>query len=52
MKLHPPLGWGGGGGVTGFQVARGNFVSLFFPVGNEVVKEEIIFVDLERLGLP
>lgn len=44
------LGWGGA--VTGFQVARGNFVSLFLPVGNEVVKEEIICVDLERLGLP
>ena len=41
-----------GQGVTGFQVAQGNLVSLFFPLGNEVVKEEIICVSLRRLGLP
>lgn len=38
--------------MTGFQVAQGNLVSLFFPLGSEVVKEEIICVNLRRLGLP
>lgn len=36
----------------GFQVAQGNFVFLLFPLGSEVVREEIICVGLKRLGLP
>lgn len=48
MELRPALAQG----VTGFQVAQGNFVSLFFPLGREAVKEEIICVGLRRLGLP
>lgn len=48
MELYPALGQG----VIGFQVAQGNFVFLFFPLGSEVVKEEIICVGLRTLGLP
>lgn len=47
MELDLPLGQG----VIGFQVAQGNFVFLFFPLGSEVVKEEISRVGMGRLGL-
>ena len=39
-------------GVTEFQIAQGNFVFLFFPLGSEAVKEEVIRVGVRRLGLP